>query len=139
MANREEAIATLTQMMQPNPQQEQAQQQAMQMEMMDKQTSIEYKKAQIQQLMGQLMLEEQKLKLDAALAQQDKSPKDPVEVQMKVADLAMREKQLNHQVQKEIAEIAQRDRELDIKAGEAVTKHMSATQAAKQTEVVIDV
>ena len=128
MANREEAIETLTQMMQPDPQKQQAEQQAMQMDMVDKQTSIEYKKAQIQQLMGQLMLEEQKLKLDASLAQQDKSPKDPVEVQLKVADLAMREKQLNHQVQKEIAEIAQRDRELDIKAGEAVTKHMSATQ-----------
>lgn len=105
MANREEALDTLEQMMQPNPQQQQMQQQQQQMEVLDKQTTIEYKKAQIQQLIGSLMLDEQKLKLDAALAQQDKSPKDPVEIQLKVAELALREKQLSHQVQKDMEEL----------------------------------
>ena len=130
MGNREEALATLAQMSQPNPQEQQAKQQMMQMEMADKQATVEYKNAQKQQLIGQLMIEEQRLKLDAALAQQDKSPKDPVEVQLKVADMALREKQINHQIQKEVAQLAQADQELSIKEKDMMAKHAQAAMSA---------
>ena len=133
MANREEALSTLEQMMQPNPQQQQQQQQMAQMEMADKQATIEYKNAQKQQLIGQLMIEEQKLKLDAALAQQDKSPKDPVEVQLKVADMKLREKQINHQIQKEVAELAQVDQELNMKERDMHFKNTQSFMATQPT------
>lgn len=132
MANREEALTALEQMMQPNPQQQQVQQQGIQLEMADKQASIEYKKAQTQQLIGSLVLDEQKLKLDAALSQQDKSPKDPVEVQLKVADLALKEKQIQHQIRKDMADLMRKDKEVGVKEKDIMGKH---AQSALDREI----
>src|SRR5574340_1273755 len=135
MANREEALTALEQMMQPNPQQQQVQQQGIQLEMADKQASIEYKKAQTQQLIGSLVLDEQKLKLDAALSQQDKSPKDPVEVQLKVADLALKEKQIQHQIRKDMADLMRKEKEVGIKEKDIMGKH---AQSALDREIQMD-
>lgn len=121
LSHREEAVQMLNQMMQPPPPNPMQQQMA-QLEMADKQKTVEYKQAQIQQLMGQLMLEEQKLQLDAQIATMDKSPKDPVEIELKVREMQLKEAELHHRMQKEVAEIAQKDAEIELKGKEVRNK-----------------
>lgn len=104
--HREEAIAAMMEMMQPDPSQQKAQQQMMMIEMLDKQKNVEYKQAQIDQLMADVDQGYKKLQLDAALATQDKSPTDPLEAQLKVANLALAEKELEHRVAMDKAELS---------------------------------
>lgn len=124
LSHREEAVQMLNQMMQP-PKPDPMQQQMMQLEMADKQKTIEYKQAQIQQLIGELQLEAQKLQLDAQIATMDKSPKDPVEVELKLREMQLKEAELHHRMQKEVAEIAQRDNEIAIKDRESSKKDLT--------------
>lgn len=124
LSHREEAIQMLTQMMQPPPP-DPVQQQMMQLDMADKQKTVEYKQAQIQQLIGQLQLEEQKLQLDAQLATMDKSPKDPIEIELKLREMQLKEAELHHRMQKEVAELAQKDTELYIKNKEKDKKDLT--------------
>lgn len=124
LSHREEAIQMLTQMMQPPPP-DPVQQQMMQLDMADKQKTVEYKQAQIQQLIGQLQLEEQKLQLDAQLATMDKSPKDPIEIELKLREMQLKEAELHHRMKKEVAELAQKDTELYIKNKEKDKKDLT--------------
>lgn len=54
LSNREEIIASLQQAMQPNPQAQEAQMQAMQMEMAQKQAMVEYTQAQTQEVVTRI-------------------------------------------------------------------------------------
>jgi len=120
LSHREEAIQILTQMMQPPPP-DPMQQQMMQLEVADKQKTVEYKQAQIQQLMADVDQGYKKLEIDVASLNQDKSPTDPLESQLKVADMQIKERELqlkevelHHRMQKEVADLGLK--ELDIRS-----------------------
>jgi len=58
LSNREEIIASLQQAMQPNPQAQEAQMQAMQMDMAQKQSMVEYTQAQTQEVISRIQQNE---------------------------------------------------------------------------------
>lgn len=126
LSHREEAIQVLTQMMQPK-EPDPMQQQMMQLEVADKQKTIEYKQAQIQQLMADVEQGYKELEIKVADLNTDKSPKDPIEVELKIAEMRLKEVELHHRMQKEVAEIAQRDNEIAIKDRESNKKDLTET------------
>lgn len=121
MSHREEALQMLTQMMQPPPP-DPMQQQMQQLEVADKQKTVEYKQAQIQQLMADVDQGYKELEIKVAEMNTDKSPKDPIEVELKVAEMRLKEQELHHRMQKEVAEIAQRDEEINMRHREDMAK-----------------
>lgn len=121
MSHREEALQMLTQMMQPPPP-DPMQQQMQQLEVADKQKTVEYKQAQIQQLMADVDQGYKELEIKVAEMNTDKSPKDPIEVELKVAEMRLKEQELHHRMQKEVAEIAQRDEEINMRHRENTAK-----------------
>lgn len=101
LQNRDDVIAALDQMMQPNPEQQQIQQAGMQLEFAQKQKEIEYKDALIMQIQEKSQLEKAEFMLEAQIANMpkeqppDRSRDIEIDNRAKIADLALREKEID--------------------------------------------
>ena len=99
LSNRNELIAALDQMSQPNPEQQQAQQMAMQLDMAAKQAEVAKTQAEAQKAAAEAQVTPDiaKAKVIAALSNnlnEDNESKD-FERRLKLADLALKEKEIN--------------------------------------------
>lgn len=121
MSHREEALQILTQMMQP-PQPDPMEQQMKQLEALGMQKDVELKDAQVQKTLADVDQGYKELEIKVADLNADKSPTDPVEVQLKVAKMTLDQEELHHRINKEVAEIAQRDEEINMRHRENMAK-----------------
>lgn len=121
MSHREEALQMLTQMMQP-PQPDPMEQQMKQLEALGMQKDVELKDAQVQKTLADVDQGYKELEIKVADLNADKSPTDPVEVQLKVAKMTLDQEELHHRINKEVAEIAQRDEEINMRHRENMAK-----------------
>jgi hypothetical protein len=99
LSNRNELIAALDQMSQPNPEQQQQQQLNMQLEMANKQATVQKTQAEAQKAQAEAAATPDlaKAKVIAALSNnlnEDNETKD-FERRLKLADLALKEKEIN--------------------------------------------
>ena len=132
LTNRNELIAALDKMSQPNPEQQQMQQQVQQLEMANKQATVQKTQAEAQKAMAEAQATPDlaKAKVISALStnlNDDNETKD-FERRLKLADLALKEKDINSN---ERIALAQMDQSSKKHAADFVTKlsqQLGATQ-----------
>ena len=123
LSNREEMLAQLAKASQPNPEQQQMQQQAVQIEMADKQAKVQKTQAETAQIQAETQVIPQvaQAKLVAALSNNldDQAESDDFERRARIADMMMKERDLELKAE-------------DIASNERIaTKQMEAKRAAE--------
>ena len=135
--NREQILAAINQMSQPNPMDQQSQQ----LDIAHKAKTLEYIQAQIDQMKGQLMINAAEVQNKGK--EQIQVQQDPLEQKLKVAEMLLKEQdqqhrhamdtaQLHHTINKSQSDSMQMMREPAIQKTPAAPIHVNVNVDAKQ-------